>query len=354
MPIRQIIALGAAAASLSIFLGCCDTTGTGSTVSVNCPPPPAVSVSSPGLLPEKATCDSGLPIRSKSFPACGEVQGDLVYNLGAGALSNTSAVRLAGGNAPRAIRVSGGVKGFCNPVPPRYYETLRRNAQGLKTPPVAIPGLPADMPKSEARPAAPIAAVPAPAAPAEIDFDKALEPGLAAGGYCAPVVCPVLPGSAEVCKPGENLSECFTLTEEELNAGPAPFVPASAVTLPVPPAGVTEVAPQAAAPAPVKTPDAEPTVAVRKQPEAPALDKYLNVSKLEALAPPSDLDREAEKLADKTTEAKQETAEPAVAVPPLPPVPQLTDIDASLEDALSGKDYSASSLPEVELPPELN
>lgn len=328
---KNVIGIGAAALALMGALGCCDVTNDGT----KCEPAPAVKTTGPALLSDTGTCFAAPPPVDRSkIGSCGEVRGDLVYNLGNGAISNSSAARLMGGfEKPRSVRVSGGVPAMCNPVPEKYYETLRRNAAGRPAPaaaPVASPAAPA-----------PVAARPADSSP--------WEPGVAAGGYCAPVVCPIPADSALVCKPGvgEGISDCFTLSDEELRAGPAVIVP-----------GVTEVAPAEQPRAAVdNAAPAAPAVPTETSVAAGPADKYANVDKAEALAPPPELLEGTETAA--ATAPKAPTAFPVdTAVnnaERMPPVPHVTDMDEAVNAILTREQgYKTSSLPEVELPPSLN
>lgn len=321
MRTSKVLGFGLAALAMVAAPGCCETDG-------KCPPSTAArpAVGMPALLSSSTTCPPP-PVAKSLGGSCGEVRGDLVYNLGQGVISNSNAVRLAGGPEPRATRVPGGVQGRCNPVPERYYQTLR-NA------PVAAPV--ATSAPAFGRVA--VQSVPqAPALPAPESF----EPGIAsADAWCAPVVCPVPIDSAAVCVPGDNLSECFTLSEEQLQAGPSVMIPGGDLNLEVP----------AAVPTP-------PEASIEKA-DPVTTDKYGSMAAGEGLPLPSVPETAAGGTADET--APVPAAPPTVADVPAPPVegfpavPELSDMEGAIGAMDSVLSRDTSALPEVELPPKLN
>lgn len=297
-----------AAVTLFCVSGCCETTNTATTTAVN---------GQPALLGSSTACPPPPAPRTRGVPACGEVKGDLVYNLGCGAISNSSAVRLSGGvEKPNQIRIQGGVNGRCNPLPDKYLEQLKRNA--LKTPAPAP------------------AAAPAPAvtqAPVAPPAEQPWEPGVAGSGYCAPVACPIPADSALVCGPGaDGISECFTLSEEQLRTGPELFVPSAAA----PAAPVVE---------PARVEPAEtPQVTIPPLSSAPVPTEVVEVAAVVEVIP-------APMPAPEATEAKA----PATSkYDHIPPVPEVTDMDRAAEAILASDRGEGAALPEVQLPPSLN
>lgn len=330
----KFLGFGLAGLALAGVLGCCDTSGGGGS-STRCPVPPRPASIQDGCPPILKDSNVVLapPIGSvkpaKAGPAlCGEVRGDLVYNLGGGVISNSKAVLLAGGETgPRAMRVPGGVDARCNPVPDRYYETLKRNAANMPAPPPVFGAAKAVYTPAGSRP------------------DPWSEPGVASSGaWCAPVACPVHPGSLEVCKPGENVSECFTLSDEELRAGPTVLIPIAGSPL------------MSAAPsAPEKV--AAPAVETTKKTTAP--DKYNGIAaKAETPALPVPPVAAVEPVKPEAPSAFPSGGDSGLGdlgvMPPLPMVSDIDDAVGAMDSVLSRDDRPASSLPSVELPPKLN
>ena len=373
MRYMNAIASTAAALALSAVMGCCENNPT--TGAVNCRQP-ETNVYQPLLLSDALNNCPPPPV-AKPLPlqTRGEVQGALVYNLGQGAISNSNAVLLAGGATKvTPINVPGGVTGRCNPLPKEYLDILASNQSRLPAP---VPPLPA----SES-----------PTAPELGSYDRI--------GYCAPTICPVPADAALVCQPGDNISDCFTLNEEELRSGPAIYNPVARTEAmpeePTAPSAVdtsdsskTETAPEApqvsssseTPTAPQPATEVKTAVAAPQTTDAvpPVTGKYENVTTAEALEPVKAATPEVEKM--ETIEKKRDTIEPerssetAViekdAPPALPPsletetavkasadlepmLPPVVDLDAAAESLLSSESRGTSSLPEVQLPPNLN
>lgn len=311
MRFRTCFAMMIAALALVYASGCCETQ------------------SNPGFPGDSINCSPAPRARRTRTSEC-EVRGDLVYNLGQGVISNSNAVRLAGGEKnPRGFCLPGGVTSRCtNPLPESCREYVRTDvspnpARSKAAPPVTVPfGCP---PAAPTQSMPPVPAAPAftvePAAPQAV---VPWEPGVAtSAGYCAPVACPVLPESAVVCAPGTNLSECFTLSEEQLRAGPEVFVPASSVPAPAP-------APEASAPAAADIPGI-PTTGI------PAADNGNETPQV--TIPP---------LSEAPTAPASTKAEPLL------PVPEVTDRDQVMEAILAKDGSENATVPTVELPPSLN
>ena len=331
MSIRNTFTMTMAAAALFCVSGCCETTNSqpGLGGSVNCPPP--------------------RPIRSAR--TCGEVKGDFVYNLGQGAISNSSAVRLSGGlDNPKGIRVPQSVGFRCpNPPPQSYFDAVRQNTA---VPPA--PAAPAAPVRQVTNACPPSAAVCPPAAPVQVPAQPAApalplplseepwEPGVAGSGYCEPMVCPVPTDTAIVCGPGENMSECFTLSEDQLNTGPQVFTPRASAPLDVAPEAPVAVPPAPEVPAaPVET----------KEPELPAETPQVTIPPL-SVAPEAAKETMPEPLPAPES-AVTEAPAPAKAEH-IPPVPEVTDMEQAAEAILARDNGENSAHPEVKMPPSLN
>lgn len=369
MNTRKTIHVVVSALALLAVLGCCENQAERPSTR------PVSKADIPPLLTESATCNYVMPEsmpapKPKSAGARGEVKGDLVFNLGQGVYSNSESVLLAGGAArARSEYIPGGIAGRCaNPLPEKYLQILA---------------------------AAPQPAPLSPAAPVVAPVDPVLEPGAGSGFVVAgSFSCPVHPESAAVCRPVDGLSACFTLTEEQLEAGPAVMVPGAVAALELPPPAPVEIpveAPAAVVAMPEPLPEPAPA-----QVQAPVVanvtDKYEHITVTEALEPPKLLDAPA---SAPKVEEKKEVATPAavsnpvevqtvpvampqVLPPPeelvreasaeaaatddgikvmteaMPPIPQVTDMDEAVDAILSRDTSSVRELPSVELPPTLN
>lgn len=310
--------------------GCCETS--------NRPPAPVKNDCAP-LLVESITPAPSLCPEPASLPKCsGEVQGEFVYNLGMGVISNTESVRLAGGaDKPSRFCLPGGVPGRCtNPVPASYYEAVRA-------------GVPAPREAKQQPSFAPPSAVIPPAPDA-----VAWEPGIAASGYCPPVGCVVPVQTSAVCAPEFN---CFTLPEDQASTGPELIVPAQvtyeAVVASPEVAASPEIvsAPEQgfssspAAPMPqIPTTDSIPELAI---PTGGSSEKY------EVIIPPLTTQPESGIESVRPMPPAEAPATPAAS---LPPVPEVTNTEATLEAAPlpPPEGLDTSSLQEVKLPPSLN
>lgn len=288
-----------AAVALACASGCCDPAQTMVVIPAD---------GQPALLSESVSCPPPVYPEPAPIPGCsGEVQGELVYNLGMGVISNTDSVRLAGGmEKPRGIRLAGGVAARCtNPVPESYYAAVRAGVPAPSPAPRRIPAA-----TGTVAPVAPENAVP-------------WEPGIAASGYCPPLGCAPLPESSEVCPPGAN---CFTLTDEQALAAPETIVPSAIET----PAVTTMPV--------VPTAESIPEIAI---PTESGADKYEVVVPSQGLRP----------------EAGADSLRPAEipAVPSTPgsldKTPPLSGVNAPARQASAGEE---AAHPEVKLPPSLN
>lgn len=294
-----------------------------------CPPPPPAKP----VEPRPAECPPPPPA-----PSC-EVRGDLVYNLGGGVIANSSSVTMSGSSRPARYRK---YEPACEPCPPA------------------------------ARPATPVPALPA-AAPVSAPYD------------CAAEQCGESPYTALVCESSGFMSACFTLSEEELKAGPELYIPGvvASETLgaakqveaePVaeqakknaedimsirPPAAAAvepEAAPEpSAAPAPAQ-PEAE--VVEAKEAAAalaplPVVDPYGNVKSIDAAlsSMPKLKTEQAKALAEMPSEGEANAVveTPAKLEPPVPAVAEMTE-----ERTMAAKAESTEQLPMVELPPKLD
>ena len=110
------------------------------------------------------------------------------------------------------------------------------------------------------------------AAPMTPPMGSWVEGGLVSSAYCPPEICPV--PNTSLCAPGMNLSECFTLSENQLLNSPQIYTPDA----------LNPLMPLAPTPAPVA-----PMTQVR---QAPAPVPAMN-SKYAALTPPPDITRDA-------------------------------------------------------------
>ncbi len=68
--------------------------------------------------------------------------------------------------------------------------------------------------------------------------NSGFEPGVLGAGYCPPDICPV--PNPVLCAPGQNLSECFTMSENQILNSPQIYTPNAMAPLPisVPPVNV--------------------------------------------------------------------------------------------------------------------
>ncbi len=138
--------------------------------------------------------------------------------------------------------------------------------------------------------------------------DSGWEPGTFPSSYCPPEICP--PSVPIVCAPGQNLSECFTMSEYQLLNSPQIYVPEAMKPLPiaVQPAAMPNTAllnptaPAVAAPqfpaAPPQVPPQAPAAGSVRPVAPPALPALAapapqvgGTSKYEALVPPAQITR---------------------------------------------------------------
>ncbi len=101
-------------------------------------------------------------------------------------------------------------------------------------PPVIQPVIPQYVPPPPVAEPTFATVVPPYAGPTSSGFES----GVLGAGYCPPDICPV--PNPVLCAPGQNLSECFTLNENQLLNSPQVYVPNAMAPLPisVPPVNV--------------------------------------------------------------------------------------------------------------------
>ncbi len=244
------------------------------------------------------------PVEGQARPAPrGEVNGELVYNLGQNMIANSCSVVLVGETRPpTAMRVAGGVEGCCpNKPPERYYQAVRANQVPPRAPAAPAPA-----------PAAAVSVAPLPGQ-ARVEGTASLVANPPPAG-----ICPVLTDSLGLCLPGDGLGACYTLPEG---------------------AGAPELYVPSAAPAPIAA-----------LPTSGAADKYCPTPAEGIPPPPVDV---AKAPAAPMQPAPQASA-PAGKAESFPPVPQVTDMDAAVDALLTRDGAKAANLPEVQLPPKLN
>lgn len=284
---------------------------------------------------------AGIERRAKPVPpatAC-EVRGDLVYNLGGGAAANSSSVAMSESSRPSRFRRYGTA---CEPCPPA------------------------------AKPAAPIPAEPA-ASAAPTAFD------------CAARQCGESSYSRLVCESSEFMSACFTLTEEELNAGPEIYIPGvlsaealsgaapAAIDPPAKAVDTTEDEATDRSTAVADEPEAtlEAPAAIASRPEAveavesketataltplPTVDVYGNVMSINAVL--SSIPKlKAEQAKARAEMAADGEEEMTAGIPAKldPPVPSVTEMEIPEEQDVIAASAKAEQFPMVELPPKLD
>lgn len=318
--------VGGIAALALAASGCCATTATRADAGAMRKSTPLAECGAVQASPERWEIKTGSPaIR------CGEVGGELVYNLGQGVTSNSRAVTLCGSSQPRALRLTcapAAIAGrnavgpcptaVCQPAP----ETTALSQSGGQ-----LQGTCSTLPEEQA------ALKPA-AAPDALQLKTA-------------VAMPTAPSPAVA----DTASAAVTVETVEVME----MVPAAAPAAPTEPAAATAAAP---ATAPVKAP--ELTIIPAR---STILDKYNNVSKKDALTPPPNLVSSAPVAAPTEIPAPPpELLNPTAkqsAKEGFPPIPEVTDMDAAVDALLSRENTlrdtsGASSLPAVELPPNLN
>lgn len=106
------------------------------------------------------------------------------------------------------------IQPIIQPVVQTGQEVLAGQVQAMTPPPVSIvPQYPMQSPL-----AVPMVAP-----------GSAFDAGLVSSSYCPPEICP--PANAIVCGPGQNMSECFTLSENQLLNGPQILTPNASTSL---------------------------------------------------------------------------------------------------------------------------
>ncbi len=391
MRMKMLSALGAAAA-LMLMSGCCETNTCapvrqeqqtfGPSLLCEAVLPPAQPAKPRGRA-------AGCPPPPACAPAC--TPQDTVYELDCTTIANSSAVSIPGGFAqPVAKCRPGGALAGCPPAS----ESERKGAVKPVQPTKAAK--PAEKPAASApaAPAEPVAkAEPLAAAPGEVVGTDGRELQMVMTPPAAPLfnACPAPVTDPALCQKSEFMSECFTLSPEEALKGPPVYTPgrttkydatvirSGATGEPAPKAASWVASPSASpldppvdltrptatnggASAAASTPASLPapagpadTPTIPTAPSAPAITAPAEVKQPEAgetlqaplaLAVP-DASAGIAPLAPPAELAKSKSE-------PLPPVPQVKDLNGLADELRSNPAGAPSSLPEVQLPPKLN
>lgn len=164
-------------------------------------------------------------------------------------------------------------------------------------------------PPSAAPYATPCAPAPCPPAVAPVAYPPA---------NCPPEICP--PAYAPVCQPGQNMSECFSMNDQQLMTGPQVYTPNAMTPLPI---AAPTAMPQLSVPGQVQAP-AAPALPQAQAPRAEPQGKY------EALLPPAPQAQDFGRAEPRPNELSM----PAPLGGNIPPVAPASEIENALDAML--------------------
>ncbi len=264
--------------------------------------------------PHLVAAQASIPLRTSGLPE------ERVYDLGDGLVANSCAITLAGSKTKPSVKYRSGGVGCASAK--------------------------AEKPSTYT--------APKPAAPSPVIASASAQVVTSGPAF----VCPVPTDTAGLCIPGEFMSECFTLTEEEKRNGPNIYVPGTNskydarldITMPVPPAELPAASSAASTPAVAAPAEPASTDSIPSAPGTDPAEKAEALDAVDALAAPVPAPEIAPTTTAPLAPPPEVADEPVSALPPVPVVSDLNQVAESVTPTPS----DPSNLPEVVLPPKLN